>query len=353
MRSISIIAIIITFSVISFGQTGNMPGRYLPGDIWQPQNLNSTNAALISNSENPFDIFTDWGTDIRLTHFDLPHAHWPEIAASGNYLNVAWWYLTGDSVYLARSSDGGLTWTDRKLSDDSTMFSYVPQISASDSNVYVVYRGARPWEGIYMRRSTDYGATWYNTQRLYYTARNYAVSPTVASFGNRVYVTADIEVDYVPPQDWDIWLFRSNDCGRSWPDTFFVSDSTSSSLGPDLAINNSGLHLIRGFDLISSNATEIVYSGSSDGGETWFGPTMLSDNDSLHSFWPQIAAWADSNVIVSWTDYKYSHFEWTGDALISKSTNNGRSWTAPYQLTFSHGVKGTDILLLMIRFSLF
>jgi hypothetical protein len=138
-------------------------------------------------------------------------------------------------------------------------------------------------------------------------------------------------------------MVKSSDAGQSWGDTMFVSDSSANGIGPDLAVNNSGLHLIRELGLISSNAQEIVYNGSADEGETWYGPTIISDNDSLHSFWPQIAAWGNSNLIVSWTDYRDSPNEWTGDAFISKSTDNGHTWSSPYQLTFFHGVSGTDI----------
>jgi hypothetical protein len=342
----SVFILIILFETALFAQENLGPGRTLPGGIWQPENTKATlhyQEPVNGDTSNPFLPLTYWGEDIRLTNFDPPDAHWSEIAASGNYINVAWWYLM-ETLYIVTSTDGGYTWINRQLTDDSTTNAVIPQIAASGSNVYVVYPAARPNQGVYLNRSSDYGVTWLPTQRIYYTARNYGESPVITSKDSMVYISADIEVNYVPPnQNWVTWLFRSRDFGQTWPDTFFVSDTTSSGLGPDLAVNNIGLHLIRGYGLISSNVMEVLYSGSSDGGETWFGPIMVSDNDSSGSFWPQIAAWGDSNVAVSWTDYKASPEEWSGDAFFSKSTDDGHTWSAPYQLTFSHGVEATDI----------
>ena len=102
------------------------------------------------------------------------------------------------------------------------------------------------------------------------------------------------------------------------------------------------MHLIRGKNL-SSAVTEILYNRSIDQGNSWTGCYILSHYDTSGSFWPQIAAWRDSNVIVSWTDYKYSPYAWTGDAFICISTDNGDTWSEPVQMTDLHLVKATDI----------
>ncbi len=324
----------------------NVPGRTLPGGTWQARNTQATNQESIDNDHNPFDIFTEWGTDVRLTYFEQPHAHWPEIAASGPFVYVAWWYLD-DSIFMARSTDWGQSWENFKLFDDSTTNEVVPQISASDSNVYVVCRGARPWWGIYLRRSHDWGENW-NNSRIYYTGRNYSENPVVANSDSSVWVIFSIEVNYVPPTDWDLFCYRSRDYGVTFADTFFLSDTTSSGLGPDLAINclscqtDPVLHLVRQKG-IDPSTQEILYQRSTDGGQTWTGPLIISHYDTIHSQWPQVAAWGDSFVAVTWMDYKYSQEAFSGDAFVTLSTDNGESWEEPAALTSRHKVSSSDV----------
>ena len=153
----------------------------------------------------------------------------------------------------------------------------------------------------------------------------------------------------MPPQDEDLFMYGSNDYGETWPDTFFVSDTTFAGIGPELAINCSQqqpdpvLHLIRQKGLLSNSTQEILYQRSTDGGETWLGPIIISDHDTIHSQWPQIAAWGDSNVIATWMDYKYSDQQFSGDAFVSKSSDNGETWSTPIAMTFSHLIKSSDI----------
>jgi hypothetical protein len=114
-------------------------------------------------------------------------------------------------------------------------------------------------------------------------------------------------------------------------------------IGPDMAINTGGLHLIRGDGLQSTHTQEIIYNGSSDRGVSWYGPTIISEIDYFDSFWPQITAWGNSNIVVTWTDYKNSQEAWSGDVFYSKSTNNGQTWSPPDSLTYSHMVTGTNV----------
>jgi hypothetical protein len=348
---LAVILLLVTASVAIAAERENLANnsRTLPGGCWQARNTKATQSEPITPAVNPFDIYTEWGTDVRLSDFgDSASSVNCEIAAQRGNVYVSWQYFRHNDIYYAQSNDDGESWFPAFiLSDDSTSSITPPEISASDSNIYVVFRGGRIYWGIYMRLSHDYGATWQNST-VYYTARNWSYSPIIASRDSSVWVIFSIMVDYIPPEDLDMFLYRSRDNGTTFSDTFYVSDTTYAGIGPDLAINclsrqpDPILHLIRE-DGISPSTQEILYQQSTDGGERWSSLAIISHNDSIHSFWPQIAAWGDSGVAVCWADYKYSQQEWTGDAFIAISTNNGQSWSEPVPMTSTHGIVGTDI----------
>jgi hypothetical protein len=350
MRKLLVVSFFVFLYQLCLASDDLPPGRFLPDGSWQARNNKATIIEPETPIETPFDESTIWGTDQRLSYTTMERIHDPEIAVWGNYVYVVWWNVHDVLEDLARSTDLGQSWEpQRRITSDSISVGYLPQIAVWDSSVYVVYRGGGWGNGAYLSKSTDYGVTW-DSRPIYYSARNYAETPTVVARRNRVYCTFSIEVDFVPPnQDWDQYLYRSTDYGNTWCDTFFVSDSIYSGIGPDMTINCIGrepdpyLHIIRQIGTTNNSTQEIFYQKSNDGGETWSSAIMISGNDTIDSQWPQISAWGDSKVIATWMDYKYTNQGWTGDAFIARSTNNGDSWSIPIPLTSSHLVKSCDI----------
>ena len=347
MRTILVILTAIIMISWAWAEQGpETEGRFLPGGLWQARNTRATQPEPIDNDDNPFDIFTEWGTDIRLSYTEGPRIHDPEIAAWGNYVYVTWWNVEDDQVDLARSIDLGATWQPQvRISDPDSSYTGIPQIAVEDSCVYVVYTTGASW--IWMAKSSDCGQSW-SRRNIYRTGRNWGGGPTIAVRDSQLYCVFGIQVDYVPPTDEDMFIYGSNDYGETWPDTFFVSDTTFAGIGPELVVNclsrqpDPVLHLIRETG-ISPSTQEVLYQRSTDGGQSWLGPVIISDNDTIHSFWPQIGAWGDSFVIATWVDYKSSDQQFTGDAFMAKSTDNGETWSTPIAMTSSHLIKSSDV----------
>jgi hypothetical protein len=85
------------------------------------------------------------------------------IAVDGPNIYVVWVDGTrarnGD-IYFKRSTDGGDTWTTRRLTRNAG-FSLAPSIAIDGQNLYVVWDDDTPGNReIYFKRSTDEGDTW-------------------------------------------------------------------------------------------------------------------------------------------------------------------------------------------------
>ena len=137
-------------------------------------------------------------------------------AASGNNRFVVWYdYTPGNyDIFFRRSTDNGANWQPTVNLSTNPGPSYVPQIAVSGANVYVVW-SQQTTDGsladIYVRKSTDNGATWKSIVNISNNAGD-STSPQIAVSGSNVYVTW---YDQTPGKA-DIFLRRSADNGSTW-----------------------------------------------------------------------------------------------------------------------------------------
>ncbi|MGB0383472.1 MAG: exo-alpha-sialidase, partial [Ardenticatenaceae bacterium] len=123
-------------------------------------------------------------------------------------------------IYFATSSDGGTTWSANvKLNDDTgTSGQYNPSLAVDASGTaYVAWQDQRNGSGddIYLARSTDGGTTW---------SANLKISDEINSSKNQPSLAVDASGTlYVAWQDYrydggnpDIYFARSNDGGSNW-----------------------------------------------------------------------------------------------------------------------------------------
>ena len=105
MRIVLISVVLIILTSYSYAQLPT-DGRWLDDEIWQPRNQHAT-IDNMPGSGGDWPVVTDWGEDIRLTHFDDPRAHNPEIAVYGDNVYVTWFKLYEEKIYFLRSTNGG------------------------------------------------------------------------------------------------------------------------------------------------------------------------------------------------------------------------------------------------------
>jgi len=239
-----------------------------------------------------------WGADVRLTNDD-GNSFRPSISVSGSDVHVVWQDNRdgNDEIYYKNSTDGGLNWgNDYNISNDAAR-SQIASISASGSNVHVVWEDRRDGGAgseIYYKRSTDGGQSWGTDMRL--TNNTYISNvPASAISGSNVYVVWCDSRDL----DWEIYCKRSQDKGLTWgPDTRLTNASGYSNM-PTLAVSGKGVH-IAWQDNRNANE-EIFYKYSNDGGLSWSDDTLLVNNSSTMSIYPSIAL-SGSMVHVIWSD---------------------------------------------------
>src|SRR4030042_3295724 len=88
---------------------------------------------------------------------------------------------------------------------------------------------------------------------------------------------------------------------------------------------------------------EVFHQYSSDCGQTWSVPVMLSEQDMWACQYPSSAVDNDSNVFVNWYDYKNSPYAWTGSIFVRHATNNGAAWDTIQNITTLYRAKRPDI----------
>ena len=237
-----------------------------------------------------------------------------------------------------RSTDGGLTWSDSiLLSTTDGIESIRPDIAVKDSNIYVVWEDltSMDWGGIYFRKSTDGGTTWQEIMSIalrgvddydYYR-------PTMVVRDSTVFLAFAKNVD----QDGMLKFKKSTDCGETWSQEIHISDRAVCGHWPKMVLNSVGLYVTY------QNGLGIWCNRSTDWGDTWSDDIFISDMDGSTAQWPSIGEDNNGGIYITWFDYKYSPYAWTGDIFLRRSTDNGQTWRSIQVLTDNHLCIESDV----------
>jgi hypothetical protein len=285
---------------------------------------NSSGIANETRYRRSTDKGLTWDRDTILT--SVANNSWSaSITVIDQYVYVVWVDQRdgNDEIYFKASSDAGVTWTSDDRIINSTLDSQRPSVAATGSDVHVVFRESglnQPGE-IRYRRSTDYGDFWVTNTQL---TNDPAVSdyPKIAASGQIVHVVWNDGRD----GNYEIYYKRSSDRGVTWGlDTRLTLDANSS-VGPNIAVSGSNVHLLWNDNRNGFN--EIFYKLSTDGGLSWSSDTQLTINDSSSSFSASVAV-SGSVVHIVWMDER----DGNRDLYHKRSTNNGTNWSDDERLT--------------------
>jgi hypothetical protein len=294
---------------------------------------------------------TWWDEDVRLTYYDSDYALHPSVAVTDGYVHVFWISDRIDRllrVFYMRSTDLGGTWEENFAISDTLQeqeHTY-PDIALSTNCLHAVwdYLWKPIWEDgqIYYRRTLDNGATW---EDIYYlSSYDHQTRPSIAALRDTVYV---IFGRYIQSQElYQMHFRKSYDEGETWTGDRVIADYGPYLIRGTLCANKDGLHYVFNHDDNFEDpnnpyaSKEVFYIHSPDFGETWTDPLIVSHRDSIHSQWPSMCVDDQGAIHVTWFDYKFSPYSWTGDIFYTKSsdksTDDGQFWSEIEVLTDVH-----------------
>ncbi len=274
-----------------------------------------------------------WSEDVKLSY---SRAAIPSMTVNGSDIHVVWTNDSVSEISYRRSEDYGLTWTPERLITNISAGGVCdgPNVAVTGNTVHVVFESEResPDFEVWYMRSDDNGNTW--TEEIQLSDDDIAGSliASVAAAGDDVYVLwADERHNFIR----EIYFKRSTDGGNTWTADrrlTFHQDGTTSK--PALIITPDKLHLVYNEHTGGSPSTmEPMYMYSTDKGDNWSEPLMLSQDQSMHSiFYGPGGFDVDGDTIhVVWDDNRF----WDGGEIYyRRSTDAGLSWEPEVRITY-------------------
>ena len=298
---------------------------------------------------------------------------------SGNFY-ISWTRFDSSDnkkIVVARSANSGTSWNTPVQVDDvgDEEQRGLSSIAASSSRVGVAWvdvydgNGASSDGDIFYSYSTNDGNSWSSMEEIgsdqYYEADSYATA--LAHSNNYLYSVYwdggdndpedDSNGNDIMNDDGDIFFRRSSDDGENWDDTVVISNSDTdgrtydppaypsyfySYYRSDVAASSSNVYIVWSNYNYDTAQYEIRFSGSSNSGNTWSEPEVISsDDDEVNSYAPTIASSGD-DVYVAWQQYRSDSTTFSYDIISRYSSNGGSSWSSERYVTES--IDGTQYI---------
>lgn len=182
-----------------------------------------------------------WEADNRLTN-DFGSSENPCVSISGEFVYVVWNddRDTNFEVYTKRSANAGVSWEEDLRLTNTITFSGRQSVSASGSLVHVVWQDAQDDNPeIYYRRSTDEGVSWEEEIRLTNNTAS-SVYPSVTASGSNVHVVWHDSRD----GNDEIYYKRSADGGITWGPDIRLTDKAGLSWYASMTVSGAELHTV-------------------------------------------------------------------------------------------------------------
>jgi hypothetical protein len=240
------------------------------------ENINAIEPRIVSDKANVYvlwsqgnfdrgisDIFFKRSTDggasfgdiINLSSNPNSRSSLPNIGVLENKIYTAWsdGPFNNGEVNYRRSTDGGASFGDIINLSNNTGDSLRPEITVSDSNIFIVWQNqATKGDNVFFKRSTDGGASFDNTIDLS-NRRGDSTNPEI-SVNNSSSVYTVWQNQDINNKTYDIFFRGSTDRGASFGNLINLSNNQGDSTNPDIAFTNDGTAYIVWIDNSKGNS---------------------------------------------------------------------------------------------------
>jgi len=332
------------------------------GVTWTAPAALNTNAATDTGDDGDPQVTTDGA------------GNWVAVWSSTEP-NVGSGIGTDGDILVARSTDNGVTWTaptalNTNAATDSAL-DQIPQVTTDGAGNWVaVWNSPEPNVGsgigtdydILVARSTDNGVTWtapaaLNTNAATDSGGDHMCQVTTDNGGNwaAVWFSAEPNVGSGIGADFDILVARSTDNGLTWTAPAALNTNAASDSGvdwyPQVTTDGAGnwVSVWSSDENLGGIGTDddILVARSIDNGVTWTAPAALNTNaatDSGRDLPPNVTTDGRGDWVAVWYSNENlgGDIETDCDVLLSRSVDNGVTWTAPAALNTNAATDSGD-----------
>lgn len=283
-----------------------------------------------------FSKSTDGGntfaTPINLSESTGGQSDYAAFAVKDKSVYVVWQTsLSGTaSVFLTKSSDGGTSFARPVMISDKSQLAAFPQIAVSDAHVYSAWleKSDNNSTNVIFAKSDDNANSFGTPSSITQNLGNSGI-PKLLATGNQVYLSWEDN----SKGNFEVFLSKSDDSGTSFHPPVVVSGTSGQSGTPQIMVSENNVYATWMDD--TSKYYDILFSKSTDGGKSFGTPVDISK---LHadSGYPQFTV-SGNHVYVVWTQ---TITESNYDIFFAKSSDNGDTFDKPVNLSNNNGASG-------------
>ncbi|HZD36864.1 MAG TPA: sialidase family protein [Nitrososphaeraceae archaeon] len=180
---------------------------------------------------------------------------------------------------------------------NNTEDSVYGQVRSSENNIYVVWQESVPGRAvgnyeIFFKKSNNSGNSFEREIRLSNNS-GFSEHPQMSSENGNIYVVWADNTNV----NKQIYFRKSIDGGNSFDEQMLLSNSNSNAFNQEIASFGKNVHIVW-LEKIPNGPYRTMTTSSTDGGETFHKPIVLSENASAQTF-PKISTY-DNHVYVTW-----------------------------------------------------